>query len=164
VIVDRVGSTVTVPRGVGFDPGGIGKGFAVDLVVEALTRDGADGVCVNVGGDLRVEGISPAGGPWVAGVEHPTRSRLAALLSLTRGAVATSTRTRRTWGPANDRRHHLIDPATGRPTVTRVVSATAVASEGWQAEVLAKAAFLAGPGDGLALLERPGSRDRRPGG
>jgi thiamine biosynthesis lipoprotein len=158
VIVDRVGCTVAVPRGVGFDPGGIGKGFAADLVVEALIRDGVEGVCVNVGGDLRVEGISPTGGPWVAGVEHPTRSRLAALLSVTRGAVATSTRTRRTWGPANDRRHHLIDPATGRPAVTSVVSATAIASEGWQAEVLAKASFLAGPVDGLTLLEACGAQ------
>src|SRR5262249_45442891 len=111
VMVDRVASTVTVPRGVGFDPGGIGKGFAADLGVEALLRDGASGACVTLGGALRVEGEPPSGGPWVAGVDHPTRSRLAALLRLERGAVATSPRHRRTWGPAGDRRHHLIDPA-----------------------------------------------------
>ena len=158
VMVDRGASTVTVPRGVGFDPGGIGKGFAADLVVEALLRDGAAGACVNLGGDLRVEGESPSGGTWIAGVEHPTRSRLAALLTLERGAVATSTRTRRVWGPDGDRRHHLIDPATGRPADTPVVAATAVAAEGWQAEVLSKAAFLAGPAEGLALLERHGAQ------
>jgi thiamine biosynthesis lipoprotein len=157
VMVDRAVSTVTVPRGIGFDPGGIGKGFAADMVVEALLRDGASGACVNLGGDLRVEGESPDGGPWAAGVEHPTRSRLAALLVLERGAVATSTRTRRTWGAPEDPRHHLVDPATGRPAVTPVVSATAVAAEGWQAEVLSKAAFLAGPLDGLALLEANGA-------
>jgi FAD:protein FMN transferase len=155
VMVDRSASTVTVPRGVGFDPGGIGKGFAADLVVEALLRDGATGACVNVGGDLRVEGESPSGGPWIAGVEHPTRSRLAALLSIDRGAVATSTRTRRTWGAD---RHHLIDPATGRPAATPVVSVTTIAAEGWQAEVLSKAAFLAGPAEGLALLEAHGAQ------
>jgi thiamine biosynthesis lipoprotein len=142
---------------VGFDPGGIGKGFAADLVVEALLHDGAAGACVNLGGDLRVEGESPSGGPWLAGVEHPTRSRLAALLSLDRGAVATSTRIRRTWGPDHDRRHHLIDPVTARPAVTSVVAATAVAGEGWQAEVLSKAAFLAGPADGPALLQDRGA-------
>jgi thiamine biosynthesis lipoprotein len=158
VMVDRSASTVTVPSGVGFDPGGIGKGFAADLVVEALLRDGAAGACVNLGGDLRVEGESPGGGPWAAGVEHPTRSRLSALLTLDRGAVATSTRTRRTWGSREDPRHHLIDPATGRPAVTPVVAATAVAAEGWQAEVLSKAAFLAGPVDGLALLEEAGAQ------
>ncbi|MFL5796374.1 MAG: FAD:protein FMN transferase [Actinomycetota bacterium] len=158
ILVDRAESTVTVPRGVGFDSGGIGKGFAVDLVVEALMLEGAAGACVNVGGDLRVEGTAPSGGPWLAGVEHPTRSRLAARVSLTRGAVATSSRARRAWGPSNDRRHHLIDPATGRPAVTSVVAATAVAAEGWQAEVLAKAAFLAGPVEGPALLESLGAQ------
>ncbi len=158
VMVDRAAATVTAPRGVGLDPGGIGKGFAADLVVEALLRDGAAGACVNLGGDLRVEGDSPGGGPWVAGVEHPTRSRLAALLSLERGAVATSTRTRRAWGSPEDPRHHLIDPATGRPAVTPVVSATVVAGEGWQAEVLSKAAFLAGPDHGPALLEGAGAQ------
>jgi thiamine biosynthesis lipoprotein len=154
IMVDRAASTVTVPRGVGFDPGGIGKGFAADLVVEALLLDGAAGACVNVGGDLRMEGESPNSGPWLAGIEHPTRSRLAALLSLDRGAVATSARTRRTWG---DGRHHLIDPATGLPATTEAVSATAVAAEGWQAEVLSKAAFLAGPLDGPALLGMHGA-------
>jgi thiamine biosynthesis lipoprotein len=102
VIVDRVASTVTVPLGVGFDPGGIGKGFAADLVVEALLGDGVHGACVNVGGDLRVEGRSPDGGTWVAAVDHPTRSRQAAVLSLARGAVVTSARTRRAWGPDGD--------------------------------------------------------------
>jgi thiamine biosynthesis lipoprotein len=61
-------------------------------------------------------------------------------------------------GSGRRRRHHLIDPATGRPAVTSVVTATAVASEGWQAEVLAKAAFLAGPAEGLALLESFGAQ------
>ncbi len=155
ILVDRAASTVTVPRGVGFDPGGIGKGFAADLVAEALLRDGAAGACVNVGGDLRMEGESPGGGAWVAGVEHPTRSRLAALLWLDRGAVATSARTRRAWG---DGRHHLIDPSTGLPAETPLVAATAVAAEGWQAEVLSKAAFLAGPVGGPSLLEQHGAQ------
>ena len=93
----------------------------------------------------------------MAGVEHPIRSRFAALLSLDRGAVATSTRTHRAWGTPDDPRHHLIDPATGRPAATPVVAATAVAGEGWQAEVLSKAAFLAGPVEGLALLESAGA-------
>ena len=42
--------------GVGFDPGGIGKGLAADLVATAAVDLGADGAMVSLGGDLRVAG------------------------------------------------------------------------------------------------------------
>ena len=45
VTVDRDASTVTLPAGVGFDPGGIGKGFAADLLVRDLLEAGAAGAC-----------------------------------------------------------------------------------------------------------------------
>jgi thiamine biosynthesis lipoprotein len=151
--VDHVASTVTLPAGVGFDPGGIGKGYAADLLVDELLARGAAGVCANVGGDLRVEGEPPAGGPWAVAIEDPLGGAPIALLGLRSGAVATSTRTKRTWGPVHDRRHHLIDPSTGRPADSGLLPATVVASEAWLAEVLAKAAFLSGVRGGLELFD-----------
>ena len=53
-------------------------------------------------------------------------------------------------------RHHLLDPATGAPAWTGVVSATALAPTAAEAEALAKAALLAGPRAGRALLARHG--------
>src|SRR4029078_51858 len=55
-----VREAVRLPAGTGFDPGGIGKGLAADIVVDEIRADGADGVCVNPGGDVRVDGPSPA--------------------------------------------------------------------------------------------------------
>jgi FAD:protein FMN transferase len=156
IAVDAARSTVTLPAGVGFDPGGIGKGLAADLLVGELLARGAAGACANLGGDLRVDGDAPGGGPWVVDVGHPLRREPAATVGLRRGAVATSSRVRRAWGPRGDR-HHLIDPATGRPARSGVAAATVVAAEGWQAEVLAKAAFLAGLPAGLRLLESTGT-------
>jgi len=140
----------------GLDPGGIGKGYAADLVVSELRAAGAAGVCVNLGGDLRAEGRAPGGGSWVVGIEHPLRPGPAATVTLAGGAVATSSRTRRTWGPDGDRRHHLIDPATGAPADT-LAAVTVLAARGWQAEVLAKAAFLGGLDRGRALLTVAGA-------
>jgi FAD:protein FMN transferase len=157
VEVDRAGSAVTLPAGVGLDPGGIGKGYAADLLVAELRAAGAAGVCANLGGDLRVGGRPPGGGSWVVGIEHPLRPALAATVTVDRGAVATSSRVRRAWGPAGDRRHHLIDPATGRPASGGLAAVTVLAAEGWQAEVLAKAAFLGGLGQGPALLAAAGA-------
>jgi len=156
IAVDAARSTVTLPAGVGFDPGGIGKGLAADLLVHELLARGAAGACVNLGGDLRADGDAPGGGPWVVDVGHPLRREPAATIGLRRGAVATSSRVRRAWGPGGDR-HHLIDPATGRPARTGLAAATVVASEGWQAEVMAKAAFVAGMPEGLRLLDATGT-------
>ncbi len=152
IVVDEAGSMVSLPDGVGFDPGGVGKGYAADLLVQELLSRGATGVCANVGGDLRVEGEAPGGAAWMIAIAHPFRSTPAASVGLRAGGVATSMRTRRTWGPADDRRHHLIDPASGEPARSGLASVSVVAAEGWLAEVVAKAAFMAGPTDGLGLL------------
>ncbi len=152
ILVDERASTVTVPRGVGFDPGGIGKGYAADLVVDELLAEGAAGACVNVGGDLRAEGATEDGEPWAFAIDPERSGNEIALVGMYGGAVATSTRTRRTLGPAAEGRHHLIDPSTGDPAAAGVRSASVVAGRGWQAEVAAKAAFVSGVKDGTALL------------
>ena len=53
-----------LPAGAGFDPGGIGKGLAADLAVAEALTEGAAGVCVNLGGDVRLEGSAPDGGAY----------------------------------------------------------------------------------------------------
>src|SRR5262245_11806706 len=135
---------VRLPRGTGFDPGGIGKGLAADIVVDELRADGATGVCVNLGGDVRVEGESPTGDAWTVAVEHPDRRGAVARVGIQRGAVATSTTLRRRWRSGAELRHHLIDPTTGLPSWTTLTFATVVAAHAWMAEVLAKALVLRG--------------------
>jgi thiamine biosynthesis lipoprotein len=155
--VDDEAGTVRIPDGVGFDPGGIGKGLAADIVAEDLMWFGAAGVCVNVGGDVRVAGVSPSGDSWRIDVAHPVTQLPIATLEVRNGAVATSSRLRRRWTTARgEERHHLVDPATGTSSRSPVLTATAVAAQGWQAEVLAKAAFLGATG-GLDLVDDLGA-------
>jgi FAD:protein FMN transferase len=137
---------VTVPPGVTFDPGGIGKGLAADLTAHLLLEGGADGVLVNLGGDLRAAGRAPSGEGWIISVPDPLRTGRELLrVALPEGAVATSSRLQRRWRTAVGEAHHLIDPSTGRPAETDVVAVTVVAAEAWWAESLTKALFLAGP-------------------
>jgi thiamine biosynthesis lipoprotein len=152
ITIDRVVGAVRLPRGVHFDPGGIGKGFAADLVAAELLAHDVDGVCVNLGGDLRVEGQSPDGRGWIVDVEHPLTGRSMTHVRLRTGAVASTWRTRRVWGPPPARRHHLIDPRTGEPAASGLAGTTVLAGRAWWAEVLAKAAFLDGATRGGALL------------
>ena len=146
VIVDRAGATVTLSDGVGFDPGGLGKGLAADLVTEAvLDHDGVDGLLVNIGGDLRCAGQPPAAGDgaWVvacpAADDEPD-----IILRLADGAVATSTSLRRRWQTRSGPAHHLIDPSTGRPAPAAARTVTVVASNACDAETLATAVAVEG--------------------
>ena len=145
---------VRLPAAVGFDAGGIGKGLAADLVTDELMAAGVTGVCVNLGGDLRVAGESPTG-PWVVGIApgaDGSDSGLMTTVMLATGAVATSTTLRRRWSIDGDERHHLIDPATGLPADTGLVSVSVIAATAWEAEVLAKAVLLRGPEHPFDLL------------
>src|SRR5262245_59116961 len=152
LVVDRVVGAVRLPRGVHFDPGGIGKGLAADLVAAELMTHEIDGVCVNLGGDLRVEGQSPDGHGWIVDLEHPLTGRSMTHVRLRTGAVASTWRTRRVWGPPPARRHHLIDPRTGAPAMSGLAGTTVLAGRAWWAEVLAKVAFLEGVARGGELL------------
>lgn len=142
--VEVHGGTVTLPRGVMLDPGGIGKGLAADLVASALVDDGwAAGALVSLGGDLRVVGDPPHELGWRVAIEAPAGLHLA----LETGGLATSSTARRRWrAPDGGTAHHVVDPRTGAPARTPREHATAMASTGWQAEALATAALLAGPG------------------
>jgi thiamine biosynthesis lipoprotein len=157
VVVDQRNQTIRLPEGAAIDPGGIGKGLAADIVAEKMLEGGAGGVCVNVGGDLRVAGRPPTPAGWTVGVDDPFGGPPLTNLALQDGAVATSSRLGRTWMRSGVLRHHLLEPTTGEPASTRLAAVTVVAGRGWWAEVLAKATFLAGPIGGVALLEQAGA-------
>jgi thiamine biosynthesis lipoprotein len=146
---------ITLPVGTHLDLGGIGKGRAADLVAVDLVRAGAWTALVNLGGDLRIGGELPAGGPFAVAIEDPADlERTATTVELGPGALATSSRARRRWSVDGHERHHLIDPATGSPATTGVAAVTVIDDEATRAEVLAKAALVAGVVEGPALLER----------
>lgn len=136
---------VRLGTGVGFDPGGIGKGLAADLVVcEMLEGTDGAGAMVNVGGDVVCRGTAPTANGWVVELHEPSvSSEPIALLALAEGAVATSTTEKRTWNAGGERRHHVIDPDQGSNTDGWVL-ASVIAAEGWIAEALATHLLVSG--------------------
>ncbi len=145
IILDPGRRAIVLPRGVGIDPGGIGKGLAADLVANELLVGGAVGALVDIGGDIRVVGHGPHDGKWIVDVADPYNEHDPVLhLALTDGAVASSSTRRRRWATTDGERHHLIDPVTGRPLTTPLVAATVIASHAWWAEALTKAILVAG--------------------
>ncbi len=144
---------VRLAPGVGLDPGGVGKGLAADIVVNELIDRGADGACVNLGGDIRVAGRPPTDAGWQIAVEDPWDAEELARVALTDGAVVTSTIVHRAWRRGGVPAHHIIDPSTGAPATSGVVSATVLAPEAWRAEVVATAIIVAGVDAGRLLVD-----------
>lgn len=149
IVRDDERRTVTLPAGVGLDFGGIAKGMAVDAALARLRAMGYAAALVNAGGDLAVHGALPFGDSWP--IEIAGR-RANWTIPLSYGALATSGISRRQWRRGGQARHHLLDPRTGEPVANDLWSVTVVAPTCEQAEVAAKAAFVAGPREGAALL------------
>lgn len=148
---------IYLPPGIELDLGGIGKGYAADLLVNELLTAGAEGASVNLGGDVRMAGSPPSGVAWDSAVaDEADPDTDLAWLALADGAVATSTRLRRRWQRQGRELHHLIDPRTGMPATSEVATVTVVAGDASWAEVLAKAALIAGMSAGTTLLESHG--------
>ena len=155
--IEILDDIIRIPRGTGFDPGGIGKGLAADIVAGELRAAGADGACINLGGDMRVYGPSPRADAWTIAVDHPWCADPIARIGVSDGAAATSTTLRRQWSVNGERRHHLIDTTTGQPSTRDLSFVTVVAGNAWAAEVLAKAVLLHGTPNHFDLLATMGA-------
>ena len=155
VTVDSVARTVQLPAGVAIDLGGVGKGYAGDLVARGLVARGARGVCIGLGGDVRACGEGPVEGHWDVEVEHPFDANRSLFTSrLGDAAIVTSTSRIRRWVHRGRWQHHLIDPATGQPADRGVAAVIVTDVDAWRAEGIAKAALVAGAEPGRALLDR----------
>lgn len=138
--IEREGNMIRLPPDVALDFGGIAKGWTVDVAAE-LVSELLPWVLVEAGGDLRVDGqIAPPGLEIALEDPHDPNAELLRL-RLVDGALATTSVTRRSWGP---NLHHLIDPRTGQPARTGVVQATCWAPTCREAELLSTWALLAG--------------------
>ncbi len=141
ITLDPTSLEVTLGRDVGFDPGGIGKGLAADLIVESLLDAGATGACVSMGGDIRVAGEFPSDG-WVIGIANPLLDDdLITAITLQDHGLATSNRLMRRWTREDVELNHLVDPKTGRP-VTGYVAASVITGQAWWSEALSKVAMV----------------------
>ena len=143
--VDDAAGKITRPPGVRLDLGGSAKGFIADRAAARLAPYGP--CAADCGGDMRVHGAH------AVEVANPFGGDPVGRLVLRDGAVATSGVEARAWSRAA---HHLLDPSTGAPAWSGVVSATALAPTAVEAEALAKAALLTGPGGGGAMLSGHG--------
>ncbi len=152
VVFDPLKRTVALPFGVRLDLGGIGKGWAAQRAMQRLSAYGP--ALMDAGGDLAVGVPLADGHPWPVGVSYPfDPEKSMALLALQHCGAATSGRDYHRWHKNGAWQHHIINPRTGLPAETDVVSATVLAPDALQSEMAAKTALILGCREGLSWVE-----------
>ena len=161
VELDVEGARLRFTRpGVELNPGAIGKGWALDRMVERLQDAGVASGLVH-GGSSSVRALGTRadeffrGGGWPVGIRHPLRpGRRLATVRLTDGALGTSGSGTQFFIDRGRRLGHILDPRSGMPA-EGVLSATVIAPTAAEADSLSTALFVLGPA-GLDLVAPPG--------
>ena len=147
--IDRDGATFAID--------GLAKGYIIDAALEAAwtAAPGAAGMMLDIGGDLRCQGVGPGASGWrvgVAGADVADNRRPDQALALSGQGVATSGAGARDRVVAGRGHNHTLCPDTGQPAARATV--TVVAGAAAAADALASALAVMPVRDGLALAER----------
>jgi thiamine biosynthesis lipoprotein len=134
------------------DLGAIAKGYAVDCAVKKLKETGIKNCLINAGGQIYCLG-DKFGRPWKIGIKDPLGSGVLNSLELKDKAVATSGDYEQYFIKNNKRYCHILDPKTGYPADSGIISVTVVAADGLTADALSTAIFVLGKEKGANLAK-----------
>lgn len=155
VITD--GDTVTVPAGSGIDPGGIAKGYVSDRLRDILNDYGIKSALITLGGNVYAHGTKTDGSLWRVGIQDPfDASALIGTVACRDTAVITSGSYQRYFEQDGELYHHILDPETGRPANSGLVSVTVICPDGTKADALSTALFVMGEEKALAFWRETG--------
>jgi thiamine biosynthesis lipoprotein len=147
VILDARQQTVRfrIP-GVELDPGGVGKGYAVDRMVEVLKARGIASALVSAGSSsIYGLGHPPGEAGWRVQIRHPRDwTRTVEEVVLRDESLSTSGDYEKFFEAEGKLYSHIMDPRTGRPAASGVVSVSVVAPSTLDSEIWAKPFFVLG--------------------
>lgn len=141
-IVDGV---VELGEGMKLDFGGIAKGYTSTRVMDLMREAGVSSAIVSLGGNVQELGSRPDGSAWRVGIQDPNdTSKNIAVLNVTDGVVITSGAYQRFFKKNGKRYHHIIDPRTGYPAESGLVSVSIISPNGTLADALSTSLFIMG--------------------
>jgi thiamine biosynthesis lipoprotein len=144
--------TLCLPPHVHLDFGGVAKGWAAHQAMQRLKSYGP--VLVDAGGDIAISGLQHDQSSWPVAIADPFQPEADLdMLKLGRCGVATSGTDYRRWKQDGVLKHHIIDPRTGKPVETDILSATVIAPNVMEAEMATKVVLISGSQTGMEWLE-----------
>lgn len=129
--------------GMKIDLGGIAKGFALDCAVKKLKENNIHNCLINAGGQIFALG-EKSGQPWKIGIRGARKSEIAGTLELKNKSASTSGDYQQYFLIGSKRYSHILDPKTGYPARSGIISVTVIADSGLEADALSTAVFVLG--------------------
>ena len=152
---DGTQTAVSRPAGMQIDPGGIGKGAAVSMLIEELEGSGVTGGLVSFGSSVAVFGTKPDGTPFRVALRDPQDAAgTVGELNLPAGAVLSVSGDYERYVTIGGQRYqHILDPETGMPAESGLSSVAVVCSDGALADALSTALFVMGAEASMQFYE-----------
>ncbi len=138
------GTVTLLGKNTAIDLGGIAKGYTSARLMDVFRSYGLTSGLVSLGGNVQVLGTKPDGSLWRVGIENPQGGDYLGVLSTKDAAVITSGGYERYFEENGKHYHHILDPATGYPAESGLVSVTIVSPDGTLADALSTALFVMG--------------------
>lgn len=131
--------------GMEIDLGGIAKGFTSSRVMEVFREYGIEHGLVSLGGNVQALGTKENGKPWRVAIQNPeSELDYLGILDIEDKCVITSGGYERFFEKDGVRYHHIIDPRTGYPADSGIISATIISKDGTLADGLSTSLFIMG--------------------
>jgi FAD:protein FMN transferase len=157
VILDEVNSSAKLSStGQKIDLGAIAKGYAADKVIDIYKKNDVKSGFINIGGNVLTLDNKPDGSPWLIGIQNPYKSRgqYIGIVRISDETVVTSGGYVRYFEKDEIKYHHILDPRTGYPANSGIISATIIGQNSMEADALSTAVFILGLRDGMELVSR----------
>ncbi len=143
VVIDD--NVAVVPQGIKIDLGSVAKGYTGDVICELLRENGITSALLNLGGNVQALGSKPDGSNWNIAIKHPTDEAYLGVLEISDMAAVTSGGYERYFEGDNGEIYwHIIDPQTGYPADSGLISVTVVGKSGLVCDALSTALFVMG--------------------
>lgn len=141
---DAATGVVTLPEGMEIDLGSVAKGYAGQLAAQMLREHGVQSALLNLGGNVQTVGAKPDGSPWQIGIKDPQGEDAMMVLSVEDQAVVTSGGYERYFEQDGQTYWHIMDPSTGHPADSGLISVTIVGKQGIICDGLSTSLFVMG--------------------
>ena len=141
---DAATGVVTLPEGMEIDLGSVAKGYAGQLAAQMLREHGVQSALLNLGGNVQTVGTKPDGSPWQIGIKNPQGEDAMMVLSVEDQAVVTSGGYERYFEQDGQTYWHIMDPSTGHPADSGLLSVTIVGKQGIICDGLSTSLFVMG--------------------
>ena len=155
------GNTVTVPDGCSLHMGAIAKGYCSDCLKDILVSGGIRSACLSLGGNITVVGKKPDGSLWRIAVQDPVSSEAyLGVLELESTNAVTSGGYQRYYEQDGIRYSHILDPKTGYPADSGLLSVTVISGSGAAADALATAFYVLGKEESVRICRSMPAQER----